>query len=88
MRFYGYIKEGKLTKKEKKTLNSVLLSQKPGTYDISGEEVKVEKKGQSLIFSFDKEAIDLTASIIDLADALEMNVKHKESGSDVILTIS
>ncbi len=76
MKFQQYLIEGKITPKEKKELTQTIVKEKPGDLKIGKEQVKVEKKNSELLFTYDKKLWELTASLVDICDAMGLTFKE------------
>lgn len=76
MKFQQYLIEGKITPKEKKELTQAIVKEKPGDLKIGKEQVKVEKKNSELLFTYDKKLWELTASLVDICDAMGLTFKE------------
>lgn len=88
MRFKQYINEGKVTRKDRKSITELLMSPEEGTFQLQdGFTIDVEKTRNGIDLIFQKGNDDLVMTITEICDTLDLNFQYEEERDYVVFHI-
>lgn len=88
MRLKQYLDEGKITRKDRKTLSELLMNPEEGTFKLQdGTTVDVEKAKNGVDILFDKGNDELVMSLAEICDSIGINFQYEKERDSVVFHV-
>lgn len=88
MRLKQYLTEGKITRKDRKTLSELLMNPEEGTFQLQdGFTIDAEKIRNGMDLIFQKGNDDLIITLTEICDSLGIDFQYEEERDSIVFHV-